>query len=53
MSEFLGAMWQALNGTPEVLERVCLVGAGELPSVYAVSDFAAAAIGVAGAAVAD
>lgn len=51
--EFLKAMWHALGGATEVLERVSFVGTGDLPSVFAVSDFAAAAVGAAGAAMAE
>jgi len=51
--EFLGAMWHTLGGAPEVLDRVSFVETGDLPSVFAVADFAAAAVGAAGAAMAE
>jgi len=51
--EFLAAMWSALGGPAEVLESVDFAGSGELPSVFAVSDFAAASVGAAGAATAE
>lgn len=51
--EFLTALWHALGGPAEVLERVDFVGTGDLPSVFAVADFAAAAVGTAGAAMAE
>jgi len=51
--KFLSAMWSALGGPAEVIEKVDFAGAGDLPSIFAVSDFAAAAAGAAGAAVAE
>jgi CoA-transferase family III len=51
--EFLSAMWHSLGGPAEILESVDFAGSGELPSVFAVSDFAAAAVGAAGAATAE
>ena len=51
--EFLMQMWRALGGAPEVLDRVEFSGTGDLPSVFAVADFAAAAVGAAGAAMAE
>ena len=51
MHEFLAAMWRGLGGDSGLLENVEFVGDGELPSVFAVSDFAAAAVAAAGAAV--
>jgi len=51
--EFLVAMWTALGGRAEVIESVDFTGSGDLPSVFAVSDFAAAAVGAAGAATAE
>ena len=44
-------MWQALGGSAEVIDQVHCRDAGELPSVYPVTDFATAAVGVAAAAV--
>lgn len=49
--QFLRAMWQALGGDTTVCDHVDFVGSGGLPSAFAVADFAAAAVGVAGAAV--
>jgi crotonobetainyl-CoA:carnitine CoA-transferase CaiB-like acyl-CoA transferase len=51
--EFLAQMWAALGGATVVPECVNFQGAGELPSVFATADFAAAAVAVAGAAVAE
>jgi crotonobetainyl-CoA:carnitine CoA-transferase CaiB-like acyl-CoA transferase len=41
------SMWSALAGDPEALQRLDIVGAGDLPSCFHVSGFAAAAIGAA------
>ena len=51
--EFLSAMWTALGGPAEVIEKLDFANPGELPSVFAVSDFAAAAVAAAGAATAE
>ena len=51
--EFLAQMWRAIEGEPAILDHVQLVGAGHLASVFPVSDFAAAAVGVAAAALAE
>jgi len=51
--EFLVPMWTALGGPAEVIESVDFTGSGDLPSVFAVSDFAAAAVGAASAATAE
>jgi crotonobetainyl-CoA:carnitine CoA-transferase CaiB-like acyl-CoA transferase len=51
--EFLAAMWTALGGPAGVIDRVDFRETGDLPSVFAVSDFAAAAVGAAGAATAE
>src|SRR3569833_2959715 len=51
--EFLSAMWSALGGPAEVIKKVDFAGPGELPSIFAVSDFAAAAVAAAGAAAAE
>ena len=51
--EFLEAMWTALGGPAEIIESVDFTTSGDLPSVFAVSDFAAAAVGAAGAATAE
>lgn len=46
-------LWEALGGDPAVLDDLSVAGEGDLPSVYRVTDFAAAAIGVAGLATAE
>lgn len=50
---FLAEMWHALDGAPAALGQVDLSGRGGLPSVFAVSDLAAASVGAAGLALAD
>src|SRR5690349_9495909 len=42
-----GIAWSAIGGDERQLDRVTFAGAGELPSFYRVTDFAAAAIGAA------
>tara|TARA_R110002020_G_scaffold50963_23_gene144505 strand:- start:2130 stop:3548 length:1419 start_codon:yes stop_codon:yes gene_type:complete len=49
----LSRLWSALGGKPEIADTVELAGEGSLASVFAVSDFAAAAIGAAGLALAE
>lgn len=51
--EFLTTMWEGLGGERNDVIRVTFAGEGALPSVFAVQDFAAAAIGVAGLAISD
>lgn len=51
--EFLTAMTDNLSGGQDTAADVSFIGSGILPSVFPVSDFAAAAVGAAGAAVAD
>lgn len=51
--DLLAAIWQELGGTSDAPSRVEFAGSGALPSVFAVSDLAAAAIGVAGLAVSE
>ncbi|MGB6307808.1 MAG: CoA transferase [Steroidobacteraceae bacterium] len=51
--QFLSTMWRALGGDAAVVDHVEFVGSGDLPSAFAVSAFAAAAVGAAGAAVAE
>lgn len=53
VNPFVGGFWQALGGRPELVERLALTGDGDLPSVYRVTDLAAASIGVAGLAAAE
>jgi hypothetical protein len=48
---FLSSIWEGLHGPPALVSRVAFVGSGALPSVFAVADFAASAIGAAGLAV--
>lgn len=47
----LQSFWAALDGDPSALEAIEVKGSGALPSVFAVTDFASAALGVAAAAV--
>ncbi len=51
--QFLSTMWRALGGDTAVVEHIEFVGSGNLPSAFAVSPFAAGAVGAAGAAVAE
>lgn len=53
VASFLRRMWESLGGGLEMLEHVELVGEGELPSAFAVSQFATAAVAVAGVALAE
>lgn len=46
-------LWSALGGRHELLEKVSVVGEGSLPSIFAVSDFAASSIATAGLALAE
>lgn len=48
---FLPSIWEGLHGPPAVASRVKFVGSGALPSIFAVADLAASAIGAAGLAV--
>lgn len=47
------ALWSALGGTPALSESVEVTGQGSLPSVFAVSDLAAASVATAGLALAE
>jgi hypothetical protein len=49
----LAEWWTALGGTAEGLPQVDFTGEGALPSAFAVTDFAAGAVGVAAAAIAE
>ena len=51
--EQFDVIWRELGGAPEVADCTAFEGRGEWPSVFAVSDLAAASIGAAGAAVAE
>ncbi|SOE08780.1 CoA transferase family III [Hoeflea halophila] len=46
-------LWRALDGAPEMPGGLEMAGEGSLPSVFAVSDFAASAIATAGLALAE
>ena len=46
-------IWAALGGPADALANMELTGAGDLPSVFAVTDLAAASVGAAAAAVAE
>ncbi|MCY0095678.1 CoA transferase [Hoeflea ulvae] len=52
-TSMMTALWAALDGEPGLIENVQVKGEGALPSVFAVSDFAAAAIATAGLALAE
>lgn len=47
-AQLLKAIWDAAQGNEHLLNRVTFNGAGELPSVFAVTDLAAASMGAAG-----
>lgn len=47
------AIWQALGGGAGALDRLSMAGHGSLPSVFPVSDLAAASLGVAGLAMSE
>ncbi len=49
---YAAAIWRALQGDPGALGRLSMAGRGSLPSVFPVSDLAAASLGVAGLAMA-
>lgn len=49
----LHQIWTALRGDPALISKIDCDGAGELPSAFAVSDLAAAAIGAAALAAAE
>jgi len=51
-NHFLESIWIALGGAPAELERVSFEGAGDLPSVFAVTDLAAGSVAAATLAVA-
>lgn len=50
---FARAFWQAAGGPSEALAGLGVTGSGSLPGLFAVSDFASAAIGAAGLAIAE
>ena len=50
---FLSSFWGAAGGDATALEQVRFTGAGDLPSVFGVTDFAAASMAAAGLAVAE
>ncbi len=47
-TQLLKAIWHAAQGNEHLLNRVAFKDAGELPSVFAVTDLAAASMGAAG-----
>ena len=47
-TQLLKAIWLAAQGNEHLLNHVAFKGAGELPSVFAVTDLAAASMGAAG-----
>jgi hypothetical protein len=51
--QLLSRMWGALGGDAAIIDHLELVGSGDLPSAFAVSGLAAAAVGAAAAAVAE
>jgi CoA-transferase family III len=46
-ASYLREFWQAVGGNPESLTQVTVTGRGSLPSAFAVTEFATAAIGAA------
>ncbi|VCU72005.1 Formyl-coenzyme A transferase [Pigmentiphaga humi] len=50
---FLHAIWHALDGPPGLAGQAAFTGTGSLPSVFAVTELAAASIGAAGLALAE
>ncbi|AJY39440.1 CoA transferase [Burkholderia humptydooensis] len=50
---YLREIWQAANGDPDLLHALDFSGAGVLPSVFPVTDFASAVIGAASVALAE
>lgn len=53
IADYLRQFWLAAGGDPAHLARVAITGEGALPSVFAVTEFATAAIGAAGLAMAE
>ncbi|MBX6319165.1 CoA transferase [Pigmentiphaga sp.] len=51
--DYLRAIWNALGGQPSLPDNVAFHGTGSLPSVFPVTDLAAASIAAAGLAVAE
>jgi crotonobetainyl-CoA:carnitine CoA-transferase CaiB-like acyl-CoA transferase len=52
-TRYLTAFWQGIGGAPGALAQIEITGSGNLPSVFPVSDFASAAVGTAGLALAE
>ena len=50
---FFRVIWEALDGSPAAGDAVSVVGAGNLPSVFRVSDLAVASVSAAAAALAE
>ncbi|WP_443111558.1 CoA transferase [Burkholderia sp. FERM BP-3421] len=53
VAAYLSDIWRALNGDPDDLGALSLVGEGVLPSLFNVTDLASAAIGAVGLAIAE
>jgi crotonobetainyl-CoA:carnitine CoA-transferase CaiB-like acyl-CoA transferase len=53
MRAFLAEIWQALGGRADLIDSVIQTGSGSLPSVFPVTDLAAASVAAAGLAVAE
>jgi crotonobetainyl-CoA:carnitine CoA-transferase CaiB-like acyl-CoA transferase len=49
----ISGLWTAMGGRPDLLDQVMVTGEGSLPSIFAVSDFATAAIAASGLALAE
>ncbi len=49
----LADIWRAVGGNIDVLDKVAVIGKGDLPSIYPVTDLAVAAIAVAGLSIAE
>lgn len=52
-ADYLRQFWLAAGGDPALLSQVAITGQGALPSAFAVTEFATAAIGAAGLAMAE
>lgn len=52
-TDYLRQFWLAAGGDPALLSQVAITGQGALPSAFAVTEFATAAIGAAGLAMAE
>lgn len=52
-NDFLTEFWQSLGGEPRQMPKLDVTGGGSLPSAFAVTDFATAAVGAASLAMAE